>query len=721
MFLMKESDSLSDSITWTAETISMLQSWLFVGALEHICGRRIEIAEFTVVVDDHLLISTKCLFPLFRGWFKKVRQLDDADKVSLRKEIEAVLREINFWCFKLVVLSDNDTCQTWKSEFGQAIKQWPPLEKPTTSDSISILLTLTGEFISMVAGAVRLDQTLQKLPSAQFIGSYTLKERQRLVHNLVTRGWCPYMARMLMNYCYSVAEFALLSPLRQFRDDGKHDLCSPIRCIGYNVHPGTYKNKHVTDGCPCLPVIPDLKEVTRILDSGGIPVLGLSNDKDLDVKLEVIDATHSQNIDYAAISHVWSDGMGGNTETGLPSCLVKALFSDVYSTQHHYLWIDALCVPRFQATRNKAIRLMAQTYRDASITIVIDRQIAALPFSLEPADMPTVLLALVTTPWMQRLWTLQEALLSQNLSFKFENKIASADDIYKGSNRALRSDVNPSTQSLAYEFVNLLRLRSTVVLTSSSLQLAHIYKMLRFRTSSKPTDETLAVAGLLGIDTLPLHSVDPAERMKVFLRALKSVPRSIIFLDRTRIDEVGYRWAPVSMMPGETDKPATDQFQALERNKDAALAECLAGGGLRGSYKIVKLSNEINIDSESSIIVRINPPLESQVSHAEDNSDRGKYQYVLVRTSSSSPSAQSSLFKFDAIAMDPKTGQGELVQRAAALLQDQNTKSVLGEPRYGYQVRILVKDNGSTINRFERNMRHFDVEGTLQEMTVVIT
>jgi hypothetical protein len=72
----------------------------------------------------------------------------------------------------------------------------------------------------------------------------------------------------------------------------------------------------------------------------------------------------------------------------------------------------------------------------------------------------------------------------------------------------------------------------------------------KWRTTSKPEDETLAVSALLGIDSRPLLVVTTAEsRMQLFWLSIRRLPPSIIFLDHLKMDKTpGFSWASASML-----------------------------------------------------------------------------------------------------------------------------------------------------------------------------
>jgi hypothetical protein len=70
------------------------------------------------------------------------------------------------------------------------------------------------------------------------------------------------------------------------------------------------------------------------------------------------------------------------------------------------------------------------------------------------------------------------------------------------------------------------------------------------RTSSRQADETLAIAGLFGLDASEYVPLDADQRMAKFLSEYNGgqVPYDILFLDGPKLPVESYTWAPRSFM-----------------------------------------------------------------------------------------------------------------------------------------------------------------------------
>ena len=214
-----------------------------------------------------------------------------------------------------------------------------------------------------------------------------------------------------------------------------HSHCTNHACVADNIDESTYASKHLSAVCDCAHVGEDCgasAQVARILHSSSIPVIQISQaqgDRTADI---IISVKESFKAPYVAISHVWSDGLGNPRNNTLPQCQLSRLQDCVnilYPESSHPVpfWIDTICVPRQMRLRKTAIRFMGQTYKAADKVLVIDAWLTETGLAgNERLD----LLKIKSSNWTQRLWTLQECLLSQQGQLCFltpEGPIAEGD------------------------------------------------------------------------------------------------------------------------------------------------------------------------------------------------------------------------------------------------------------------------------------------------------
>jgi len=113
------------------------------------------------------------------------------------------------------------------------------------------------------------------------------------------------------------------------------------------------------------------------------------------------------------------------------------------------------------------------------------------------------------------------------------------------------------------------------------------------RTSSKPDDESLAVAPFLKINVLPLLQVDGEERMMLFWKEARHLPKGIVIHNAPKISRDGFRWAPRSIM-NQKGSIVVD-FE----DKSAVVVD----GGLKGNFWIynIQMPAMISLSQEAEV------------------------------------------------------------------------------------------------------------------------
>ncbi|KAK9424831.1 putative Heterokaryon incompatibility domain-containing protein [Seiridium unicorne] len=120
---------------------------------------------------------------------------------------------------------------------------------------------------------------------------------------------------------------------------------------------------------------------------------------------------------YAALSHVWSQGLGSDKQNrGLDRSLLDQVFDLVEPLKIRWIWTDSLAIPgRSQSLsldeeeiKAKLINAMSDIYRLAQKVIVID----ALVLKLDSGDPLDVAAITCLGSWMIRVWTYREIKLA---------------------------------------------------------------------------------------------------------------------------------------------------------------------------------------------------------------------------------------------------------------------------------------------------------------------
>ncbi|KAI0659666.1 hypothetical protein C8Q70DRAFT_126211 [Cubamyces menziesii] len=343
---------------------------------------------------------------------------------------------------------------------------------------------------------------------------------------LVDAGWCPYTLSALPPNSNALAlvvpHLVRLSPYIR-TGPGEHDSCREDACVLHIITDSdTYKHRHSRPSCECGNVKPPTEDVLQLLSDDVIPAVIYDG-----TTLRVIPAKENS---YVAISHVWSEGMGSTTDVGLPACLVDHISNLVRRLLPEHdgaFWMDSLCVPSAREQRKKAIKLMADTYRNAAKVLVIDDSIRTLCDS-KNGSWPEILLRVATSVWVRRVWTLQEGILARQLYFEFVDGVFSIDWAHLKNCRPVAF--------LAAVLTFRGNRQGPRALAQSETPLSMVVWLLRGRTTTKAEDELIAISSLLGpkvkIEALLAESDGPdvvERRMRAFLLQAREISLGVPF------------------------------------------------------------------------------------------------------------------------------------------------------------------------------------------------
>jgi len=206
-----------------------------------------------------------------------------------------------------------------------------------------------------------------------------------LCRRMMKMGWCPHEVRRIsvtagdLSSMYYISSF---QPVKQL----DHSTCNSQKC---QLNPWQSYGQHTSQ---CLfrnsnsgRLLPDEKELIRIVATGNIPLLRFSNTEEFRLTEYVLNRPCSDSDDgliesieqprFVAISHAWSDGMGPSEGNGIPRCQLIRLRDTLKKDPHTKdlpFWIDSICVPQPLETKNKAIQMMGQVYSLAYTVLVLD-------------------------------------------------------------------------------------------------------------------------------------------------------------------------------------------------------------------------------------------------------------------------------------------------------------------------------------------------------------
>lgn len=232
------------------------------------------------------------------------------------------------------------------------------------------------------------------------------------------------------------------------------------------------------------------------------------------------------------------------------------------------IWIDTLCCPVGSTEAKKmALEKIRHVYQFARHVLVLDASLEA--YKAQEMELIEQMARIFTSGWLRRLWTLQEGALAESLYFQFADCAISLDrkklQLFQASpdlrHRIFMFDFLPEYWRLQ-SFYHYDRLSNTRT-ANTPPDLSVINAALQYRSVSVPSDEPLCIACLLSMSTKPMleKAVPENDRMKILWKLIAEkqggIPASVIFFEDTRIDAIGWRWAPASLL---TTRPQLQTF-----------------------------------------------------------------------------------------------------------------------------------------------------------------
>ncbi|KAL4995482.1 hypothetical protein BDV10DRAFT_188011 [Aspergillus recurvatus] len=532
------------------EAASFAQAWLFFGTISEVTGLPVRGTNFIRVADPggQLLVTTQRLHFYLDMW--RARATSPTRSAIQRRRTRERAK----------------ICLDFMLKWTGSVLLVP--EHPEVAVSIEILIVVLVDTFKELYGL-----EAWNVPSAF---AYPVEDRdlqpgmnQHVNHYLsarmVAQGWCPHRVRSFAEAVPSDALYTL--SLMGTRDLlSGHDRCDADVCVGNYVDEKTYNEtpRHVKQGCGCSFVRADVEKAICVIEQGQVPLAMVVRDSERQLSLKI--TPYKQGMTYIAISHVWTHGLGNPDENALRSCqlqeldkLLKRMHEDLdlgdtgTDSKNIYFWIDTLCLPLRPAHSRKAgIKQMRHCYKAAAAVLVLDKHLRRSTI-YTPSITTELLLQIAISDWRFRVWTLQEAIFAKKLIFQFLDGPVDTDELILG---------HFSSPAFKFDHVNwflMLHLLPALGFDKSALNdgnfrvrhtsLLSLFFSLQGRAISKPEDEPLCAASLLGQDNVLSEILDcpKQDRMKEFWRTQGRIPAWVAFIDGPKIDETGYRWAPSTL------------------------------------------------------------------------------------------------------------------------------------------------------------------------------
>ena len=394
---------------------------------------------------------------------------------------------------------------------------------------------------------------------------------------MLDQNWCPsriqeYTTKLTLTAMVHVAN--LPRP-----DDLNHHNCTTTTCCHARVDEATYSTRHATDCSGCPSVAADFKRMSLILESDSYPVVDLfapimPGDK---LCLSSVDSrSRTSPIPYVAISHVWSDGLGNPRENSIPSCQLSNLRRLVRNVPqppdlgpYSCFWLDTICCPVEDGSeaQKMAIARMKTTYENASAVLVLDASLVV--HTAKTLSDVEILLRIVCSKWMGRLWTLQEGALARKLFFQFAD---GPYDVDLGVSRLMASQDPAVRLTMQRTIIHQVEeLRVPVQCSDQADALKTLANAVRFRSTSVHSDEPLCLANLLRINSSTIWQIpasDQTGRMMAFWKLISKLPLLLIFENREKLSQPGFQWAPKSLLQWQAPTMASSKNVIWNRSAE---------------------------------------------------------------------------------------------------------------------------------------------------------
>ena len=561
------------------------QSWLFFGFLHEILGPQYHKESFVRqgLGEEGPVIDTTTLPERLSQWIRSLQRSQQPERYF--DLLDDVLVQVS-------IQSDRVDELRWESRL--------------IALSVKVLLQSVQQAISNID---------YRVSSAMYHNA--VRPARLSFLNTSVDTWCNGQAQDLCAQ-YSVIMYNYLAALPRRAVNLDHGRCPGHKCIANNVDLATYKTRHVEDLCQCRLRGPDIHKVVEFIREGIIPLVSIAFNPNGSPQFEIIKA--EPGIEYTAISHVWVGGLGNFTSNELPECQLRRLsnlvkqvnkaqvgrlfpglrsfkksipplshffsprkqvyrppfktperiLSDLQGgfaglwkllrnrqTQRAVFWMDTLLIPVGEANaalRNTAIQSMALIYARAKNVLVLDAELQDI--SLHDLPLEQACAHVLSSSWMTRCWTLQEACLSGNWVVQFKDGIfdpyVAKERAYAVRQKAIKNcgwndQVELIQESISwYDKMPGMR-RLSVFSRSDDSELnnfVNTWNHLVGRSTSKVEDLHAIFANMLDLPAGEVIKLQYDQRMKAILSTQSILPLALLYSSSPKINDIQNRWIP---------------------------------------------------------------------------------------------------------------------------------------------------------------------------------
>ena len=522
---------------------ALLQAWLYFGMLHdvlQISGLKFDLSEHVRIVEGKSLVTSDPLKTHLDRLMENAPALPQDERQDRRRVVRGCLKTV------LGMLELH-----WNQEY--AMGMW------RIEDFLSLEILVSLEILAETFKDTLREIWRIKSGSQPLSEIYSRHLQNPLKPRLIKNGWCPNEAALLCNSLDTTGVHLASLMRRPFADTLTHTSCSEEACLALQTSESDYQTIH-PDEClgksprKCNNIFIDQDKIVAILAGGGIPIIYISfiPEDDRPPKVMILDF-NSNRIEYVAFSHVWAHGLGNPKENALPSCQISRLriLSASLPARRFYqtgFWIDTLCIPvarKHKACRKLAIGRLGATFRDSCRVLVLDADLQRISQRCSRLELATRIL---TSGWMRRLWTLQEAVISGDQA----NATRVDVQFLEGAEEFNAVLCRPLTSRHHSEAAVASVLGGLPQYLTPNQTFGFLARGLRYRSTSRREDEAPCMASILGFDSidqsLVLNETTAETRMQQMYTLMSQIPGSVLFNRSKKLGTNCFQWAPASLL-----------------------------------------------------------------------------------------------------------------------------------------------------------------------------
>jgi hypothetical protein len=545
-----------------------LQSWLLFGLLSAVTGKEVTVDHFrSTDFNGRPRVNTGRLNEFIEDWIQreqKAQEHGDSEGQILRFiRATSALNDARKFVYKHCSYQSFDRDNYQDYENGEPKSGEEPLEGPAIDTVMTLSLATLGETLQReqpkIAGSLEDRLRFWDSPNDQ---PKTWGHSKYLRDTLVEAKWCRRDIRRLELTMRDVSSVYFASSRKTpLSEPESHASCTFWECKG-----STREEQRHEDGakCHCSILPANEEDIERIVKAGSVPLVKYNSAGQL--KVVPLDWRKAGEPRFGALSHSWADGLVHDSQNrrGMRRCQLERLqrtfntIAEVRGPENIPFWIDELCLPLQNRLKGISINQIKDIYGKAFTVLVWD---AGLLETKLGKDLIEANVRISTGRWAQRLWTLQEGILAQDLRFEFrDGELVTTSDLEARRDKA-RDDLWDSHHHIWKAGHPFSSAMWSLKKREATYQVQQVWKAVQFRSSTYPSDETICLANLLEMDVQDILKITStagdeelsAKRMVKFLNLLEEdvrfgIPSGIIFLPAPKLKVEGYSWAPASWM-----------------------------------------------------------------------------------------------------------------------------------------------------------------------------